>query len=180
VRHCDDFEALLDVAHTRNADYHPLLSDSEVEKTARSAWDYEHNSEKENWVSGPQRVVLTGGNNGILPILYQNADALALYVKLQEAHGARVEPFAIPPKEMAAVGVIPAFKKSHHRYRTARDFLLKNGLIIKVHHGKGRTWRDGELVPDPHLFIFPSTPGPKSGPNITNTPPPWGYGEDQQ
>ena len=40
ARHCDDFESLLDVARTRNEEFSPPLTDSEVVKTANSAWDY--------------------------------------------------------------------------------------------------------------------------------------------
>jgi hypothetical protein len=36
--HSDDFESLLDVMRTRNMDCEIPLSDSEVEKAARSAW----------------------------------------------------------------------------------------------------------------------------------------------
>jgi Primase C terminal 1 (PriCT-1) len=35
--HCGDFDALLDVAHTRNALYEPPMSDQEVENIAKSA-----------------------------------------------------------------------------------------------------------------------------------------------
>jgi hypothetical protein len=38
AHHCDNFESLLDVARTRNADFSPPLPDSEVVKTANSAW----------------------------------------------------------------------------------------------------------------------------------------------
>ena len=38
AHHCDDFDALLDVARTRNAEFLPPLADSEVVKTAKSAW----------------------------------------------------------------------------------------------------------------------------------------------
>jgi Bifunctional DNA primase/polymerase, N-terminal/Primase C terminal 1 (PriCT-1) len=64
VRHCDDFDTLLDIAHTRNAEFTDPLPEWEVEKTARSAYDYEINPEKENWVGGPPRVVVTAGEGG--------------------------------------------------------------------------------------------------------------------
>jgi hypothetical protein len=38
AHNCDDFDTLLDVARTRNADFLPPLADSEVVKTAKSAW----------------------------------------------------------------------------------------------------------------------------------------------
>jgi hypothetical protein len=37
---CDDFESLIDVARTSNAEYLPPLPDNEVVKTAKSAWGY--------------------------------------------------------------------------------------------------------------------------------------------
>jgi Primase C terminal 1 (PriCT-1) len=40
AHHCDDFDALLDVARTRNAEFLPPLEDGEVVKAARSAWGY--------------------------------------------------------------------------------------------------------------------------------------------
>ncbi len=40
AHHCDDFQALLDVAHTRNSEFCPPLEDDEVVKVATSAWAY--------------------------------------------------------------------------------------------------------------------------------------------
>jgi len=40
AHYCDDFDAVLDVARTRNAEFMPPLTDSEVMKVAKSAWDY--------------------------------------------------------------------------------------------------------------------------------------------
>ena len=45
AHNCDDFDALLDVARTRNEDYLQPLTDSEVVKTAKSAWDYTERGE---------------------------------------------------------------------------------------------------------------------------------------
>src|SRR5262249_44394084 len=38
ARHCDDFDALCDVARTRNSEFLPPLEDDEVMRTAASAW----------------------------------------------------------------------------------------------------------------------------------------------
>jgi Bifunctional DNA primase/polymerase, N-terminal/Primase C terminal 1 (PriCT-1) len=38
--YCDDFDALLDVARTRNEEFLPPLPDNEVVKVAKSAWGY--------------------------------------------------------------------------------------------------------------------------------------------
>jgi Bifunctional DNA primase/polymerase, N-terminal/Primase C terminal 1 (PriCT-1) len=40
ARYCDDVDAVLDVARTHNAEFMPPLTDSEVMKVAKSAWDY--------------------------------------------------------------------------------------------------------------------------------------------
>ena len=40
AHHCDDFEALVDVARTRNESFLPPLTDEEVVKIANSAWGY--------------------------------------------------------------------------------------------------------------------------------------------
>jgi hypothetical protein len=40
AHHCDDFDGLLDVAQTRNAEFLPPLPDDEVVKVAKSAWGY--------------------------------------------------------------------------------------------------------------------------------------------
>jgi hypothetical protein len=45
AHNCDDFDALLDVARTRNADFLPPLADSEVLKIVKSAWDYTQRGE---------------------------------------------------------------------------------------------------------------------------------------
>jgi Bifunctional DNA primase/polymerase, N-terminal/Primase C terminal 1 (PriCT-1) len=45
AHHCDDFDAMLDVARTRNAEFFPPLSDDEVVKVATSAWGYTERGE---------------------------------------------------------------------------------------------------------------------------------------
>jgi len=45
ARHCDDFDALLDAARTRNAEYSPPLPDDEVLKAATSALGYTERGE---------------------------------------------------------------------------------------------------------------------------------------
>src|SRR5215471_3146230 len=41
VRHCDSYDALLDVMRTRNMDCEPPLAEDVIISTARSAWRYE-------------------------------------------------------------------------------------------------------------------------------------------
>jgi hypothetical protein len=45
AHHCDDFDALLDVARTSNTSFVPPLPDDEVMKIAKSAWDYTRRGE---------------------------------------------------------------------------------------------------------------------------------------
>jgi hypothetical protein len=153
---CDDFDSLLDVAQTFNMDCG--LPELEVAKTTRSVWRL--HQEGTNWTRGPARIVLTAGDD--LDKLLSNTDALALYVRLKTAHGARAEPFAIACKEMAAAGVVPAFKRTHDRYRRARNWLLANGFLHHVHKGTGKG--------NPHLFTL-GTKGLELGPNINKHPP---------
>jgi hypothetical protein len=167
--HLDDEEGLLDVGRTFNMNCEPPLSDAQVKKTVRSVWGYYERGEL--WTkSGPPRVVLTGGPDGDLIILKQNPDGFLLYCVLKEAHGARKEPFAVSPKGMLEANVIPSFR-SKTRYRDARRWLIDKELLEQVHKG-------GRGTGDPSLFRFPSGKGSNSFPNITNTPPPWGYGDD--
>jgi len=168
ARYCDNPDDLLDVARTHNMIFFPPLPDSEVKKVVRSVWGYYERGEI--WTKGgPPRVVLTGGPDGDLIILKQNPDAFLLYCVLKEAHGARKK-FAVSPKGMFEAKFIPSFR-SKSRYRRARQWLIDQGLLIEEHKG-------GRGTGDPSLFRFPSGKGSNSFPNITNTPPPWGYGDD--
>lgn len=51
AHHCDDLDALLDVARTRNAEFSPPLPDDEVVKVATSTWRYTVRGE--NWFGRP-------------------------------------------------------------------------------------------------------------------------------
>jgi DNA-binding XRE family transcriptional regulator len=71
-----------------------------------------------------------------------------------------------PKKAMVAAKLISGW--SHHRYRAAREELLRAGYLKMVHKG-------GSHPGDPSLFAFSSPPvamGTKSVPNITIHPPP--------
>ena len=78
ARHCDDLATLLDIARTHNEDaLMPPLQDSEVVKTARSAWGYEQRGENRYGTRGAW--FCTAEVNALL--LYQ--DALVLLLKLR-------------------------------------------------------------------------------------------------
>src|SRR3954447_17926022 len=57
ARYCDSLDALRDVAEGLNQDFDPPLPPAEVERVARSAWDYEERDE--NWAGREARVSLT-------------------------------------------------------------------------------------------------------------------------
>jgi hypothetical protein len=54
ARHRDDFDALSDVARTRNGEFLPPLEDDEVMRTAASAWKYE--TQGRNYIGGMRAV----------------------------------------------------------------------------------------------------------------------------
>jgi hypothetical protein len=65
ARRCDDFDALLNVARTRNAEFIPPMEADEVAKAVRSAWRYQE--EGRNF-----------SNSSLAPILHRDdADLLA-------------------------------------------------------------------------------------------------------
>jgi hypothetical protein len=78
ARYCDDVNALIDVAHTRNAEYVPPLPDNEVEKIAKSAWDY---TERGNNRFGQTGVWFSSGEVNSFITTDQDAFLLLSYLK---------------------------------------------------------------------------------------------------
>jgi hypothetical protein len=64
ARGCDDFDALLDVAVTRNSEFLPPLEIDEVMRTAASAWRYE--TEGRNYIGGMKAVF---SESDVLPLM---------------------------------------------------------------------------------------------------------------
>jgi len=64
ARHCDDFDALCDVALTRNSEFLPPLEDDEVMRTAASAWKCE--TEGRNYIGGRRAVF---SESEVLPLM---------------------------------------------------------------------------------------------------------------
>ena len=85
AHHCDDFEALLDVARTANESYLPPLTEAEVVKTARSAWGYTSAGENR---FGRGRIVL-GTHDEVDDLLDRNPDAFILLTILRRHHWGR-------------------------------------------------------------------------------------------
>ena len=64
ARYCDDFDALCDVARTRNSEFLPPLEVREVMRTAASAWRYE--TEGRNYIGGMKAVF---SESDVLPLM---------------------------------------------------------------------------------------------------------------
>lgn len=181
---CDDLESLIDVAHTINADFNPLLTEAEVLKTAISAWGYEQRGE--NWSGSEARAMITASEH---ELLQEHPYALSLLLKLHFSHGARTESFAISAKAMKNANVMPGW--GVQRYRQARDILLEKRFLACVFEG-------GQHQHAPSLYEFrkPSgkaltraaaeqpvalpSRGPESEPNITKHPLPLQEATDEE
>ena len=85
ARHCDTFDALLDVMRTRNMDCEPQLADDVIISTAKSAWRYEQ--EGRNLV-GRGRSVVTP-HAVIDELIGESQDAFVLLTLLQRHHWGR-------------------------------------------------------------------------------------------
>ena len=133
--HCDDFDAIRDVAFTINGDCVPPLPDAEVLKTARSAWRYE--VEDRNWVGRTGRVYLTADEIAKLITYPRGSDMALLLLTLRRAHWDH-EVFAVSPKAMAAAGVIPGWRRSPDRYRRALALLIESGFLHLQYRGGSR------------------------------------------
>jgi len=142
ARHCDDKEALQDVAQTINADFDPPLPDNEINKTVDSAWNYQVTGR--NWAGTKAKVLLAAFEIDALIAQKNGPDAALLYLCVQRANWDRAI-FSISPKAMARDQVIP--KWAHGRYRNALHALTEIGLLVVIHEG-------GQGAGDPRLFSF--------------------------
>lgn len=147
ARAVDDLDALLDVARTLNAAFEPPLSDAEVVRTARSAWSYESDPDKGNWVGREQIIAVTRSDLGALAA---NPDALVLYLMLKATRGGDTAPRPISAKAMARNEVIPGWPDARRHVR-AREWLIARGALQRPHiGGKGRG--------DPSLYVLRLVP----------------------
>jgi hypothetical protein len=113
---CDDFDTLLDVARSRNAEYMPPLSDDEVIKAAKSAWKKTQCGD--NWFGQTGVRLSTDEVNGLIS---GNTDDLVLLVFLQANNG-RCKPF------MVANGLADKLGWGLERFRRARRRLERSHL----------------------------------------------------
>lgn len=131
ARHCDDVEALIDVARTWASAFADPLSLAEIERCARSAWRYETTGR--NFI-GLRKPQITEWDK-IMDALIDQPEAYALYQMFLRWHGNRPF-FAIAPRAMSEAGSPPW---SRHKIANARDVLLERGFIeelVKPHRGR--------------------------------------------
>lgn len=131
ARHCDELDALLDVAHTIAADQfvydpHDPFGQPEIEKTARSAWKYE--TEGRNWAGRAARIEVPAEEIATFISHGHGADMALLFLVLCRANWDRRQ-FCASPKAMALHDVIPAWGHSDRRYRRALKALVETGLL---------------------------------------------------
>ena len=118
---CDDFDALLDDARTRNAEFVPPLPETEVMKIAKSAWDYTQRGVNRFGQTGawlPQATV-----NALVP----DPTLFALICWLKAANG--------PNAEFLVADGLCAPKYLGWpiaRFRKARRRAIDTGWIVKI------------------------------------------------
>jgi len=85
VRHCDSYDALLDVMRTRNMDCEPPLAEDVIISTARSAWRYEQ--EGRNLIGRGRSVLMP--HSLVDELIGESQDAFVLFTLLQRHHWGR-------------------------------------------------------------------------------------------
>jgi hypothetical protein len=120
AHHCDNLDVLLDVARTRNALYEPPMSDEEVVKTAKSAWNYTERGENRFGQTGAW--LPTAEVNSMIGT---NQDVLLLLMFLRANNG--------PQRTfMVANGLAKILKWGLNRFRAARRHLEKTHIKMVV------------------------------------------------
>jgi hypothetical protein len=124
ARHCDDFDALLDVARTFAEDALMVpLSEAEIVKTARSAWNYEITN-RNLFGRGAALIMM---HEEVDELFAENPDALLLLLKLRRHHWGR--DFVLANAMATSLGWgLPRFK-------AARDCLMRRQHFRRVHAG---------------------------------------------
>ena len=123
ARHCDDFDAMLDVAHTNNASFLPPLPDEQVMKVAKSAWKYTEKGR--NWFGVGKRIIST--HDEVDGLLRERPDAYLLLTILRRHHWARE---FVVANAMAAE--MPGGGWRRERFAAARSELERRGFIVQV------------------------------------------------
>lgn len=125
ARHCDDIDALIDVALTWTNAFPEPLDAAEAERCARSAWRYE--SEGRNYL-GLRKPQLNDGDKIMDDLIGEPSNAYGFYLYLNRWHSNRPH-FAIAPTAMSEAGSPPWPRRQIER---ARDALLEKGYLEEV------------------------------------------------
>jgi hypothetical protein len=126
AHYCDDFEALLDVARTRNEGYRPPMTDIEVVKIAKWAWDCT--------VTGQNRVGRGARRTGTeaADLMRSNPDAYILLKYLRDQNG--------PQRNfMVANGLHLTFRWTRKRLAKARSYLMDQGHLKQIRGASSQT-----------------------------------------
>jgi hypothetical protein len=118
--HCDDADALIDVARTAADAFASPLSDAEVVKTALSAWQYE--AEGKNWIARGRQRPEPSEPAGLV---WEYPDAFILWTVLRQLNAGRTRFLAA--NEMAADTMPGGWTRK--RLSAARKVLLDLGYI---------------------------------------------------
>jgi hypothetical protein len=135
VKHCDDFDALLDKARTINMTYDPPMLDAQVISKAVSAWKYE--AAGRNWVGHKARA--STDREEILALRHDPGAAMLLNL-LRVSHQPD-DRFAIDQIKTATL-----LQWSREMLRTRIKALMAAGRLGRVHYGRGKG--------DPHLYVL--------------------------
>jgi hypothetical protein len=120
AHHCADFDILLDKAKTRNeGNNKPPMTDTEVFKIAKSAWEYTVTGQ--NRFGKGIRLAAIEANS----IMGSNPDAYLLLKYLRDQNG---------PQRifMVANGLHETFRWSRQRFAKARSYLMEHGHLSRV------------------------------------------------
>jgi Primase C terminal 1 (PriCT-1) len=120
AHHCDDIDALIDVARTRNEECEPPLEESEVMTVVQSAWNYT--------AAGKNRLGVRGAWMPLPEIasMMQEPDVLALLLWLRAQQNTD-----------STFWIANGLAESHfgwgrHRLVAARRRLLEEGVIVQI------------------------------------------------
>lgn len=143
---CDDFDALLDIAHSHNKKFEPPLEEREVVQCATTVWKDCKDGKIERWLNRSATVTVTA--NQICAFLEAGGtgDAWLLWQFLQTQHAARVkrgETFSFVCAKAAEAQCLPGWTEG--KYRRHFEHLREIGFVQTV---RGRTFKDGKFPPN--------------------------------
>jgi hypothetical protein len=119
AKRCDTFNALLDVARTRNMECDTPMEENEVVKTALNAWGYE----QENKNHYAQHGAYVHFKEALDMMEYPDVLTLLVWLRVNEGPWAR---FMVPNSWCKK------FKWTLRRFQTARNMLIETRHIRQV------------------------------------------------